>query len=56
MYVPDVDVVYARALEAGGTSAKPPTLDEDAAERRAGVMDPAGNTWYMATQLGASVS
>ncbi|MEM8484623.1 MAG: VOC family protein [Bacteroidota bacterium] len=53
VYVPDVVEAYTRALAAGGTSVQAPKLDEDAAERRSGVRGPAGNTWYMATQLGS---
>jgi len=50
-YVPDVDAVYARALEAGGTSISAPT-DQPYGERGAGVQDPAGNSWFLATPLG----
>ena len=48
LYVPDVDAAYARALEAGGTSISPPT-DHDYGDRGAGVKDPFGNAWYIAT-------
>ena len=50
-YVPDVDAVYARALEAGGTSISAP-IDQPYGERGAGVQDPAGNSWFLATPLG----
>jgi PhnB protein len=49
-YVPDVDAVYRRALEAGAKSISPPT-DQPYGERSAGVIDPAGNQWFIATLL-----
>ncbi|MGH9441089.1 MAG: VOC family protein [Thermoanaerobaculia bacterium] len=49
-YVPDADTVYERALEAGATSIKPP-VDQPYGDREAGVKDPAGNTWWIATHL-----
>ena len=49
-YVPDVDAVYRRALEAGGTSISAPA-DQPYGERGAGVKDPAGNSWFVATPL-----
>ena len=48
LYVPDVDSVYRRAIEAGGKSMGEPT-DQPYGERSAGVIDPGGNTWYIAT-------
>ena len=50
VYVPDVDATYRRALAAGGTSIQEPQQKGDA-DRRAGVADPAGNGWWMATQV-----
>jgi uncharacterized glyoxalase superfamily protein PhnB len=50
-YVPDVDAVYARALEAGAASICHPT-DQPYGERLGGVRDPAGNSWFLATPLG----
>jgi PhnB protein len=50
VYVPDVDASYRRALEAGGTSVQPPTKKEDA-DKRAGVKDAGGTTWWIATQV-----
>ena len=44
--VDDVDAVYERALQAGGTSLYPPT-DQDYGERDCGVKDPGGNHWYI---------
>jgi len=51
-YVPDVDAAYRRALEAGATSIRPPA-DQPYGERGAGVTDPAGNSWFLATPLAA---
>ena len=51
VYVPDVDVAYQRALEAGGVSVQEP-VQKDEPDRRGGVKDPAGNTWWLATQVG----
>lgn len=49
VYVPDVDAAYERALAAGGTSIQPPMKKSDP-DRRGGVMDPAGNQWWIGTQ------
>jgi uncharacterized glyoxalase superfamily protein PhnB len=51
VYVPDVDATYRRALAAGGISVVAPHQKGDI-DRRAGVKDPAGNTWWIATQVG----
>ena len=51
VYVPDVDAAYRRALDAGGTSVQAPEQKGDP-DRRTGVTDPAGNTWWIATQVG----
>ena len=51
VYVPDVDETYRRALAAGGRSVQEPVQKGDA-DRRSGVMDPCGNTWWFATQVG----
>ena len=51
-YVPDVDAVYHRALKAGATSIGGP-VDQPYGERGAGVKDPAGNSWFLATPLGS---
>jgi PhnB protein len=53
VYVPNVDEVFARSLEAGGTTIQEPT-EMPYGERGCGVKDPAGNTWYIATAHGAS--
>ena len=51
VYVPDVDASYRRALEAGGLAVDEPKQREGDPDRRAGVKDPAGNTWWIATQV-----
>jgi uncharacterized glyoxalase superfamily protein PhnB len=51
VYVPDVDATYERALAAGGVSVQEPVQKGDP-DRRAGMKDPAGNTWWIATQVG----
>ena len=51
VYVPDVDASYRRALDAGGVSVEEPNQKEGDPDRRAGVKDPAGNTWWIATQV-----
>lgn len=50
VYVPDVDATYARALKAGGKSVMEPVQKGDP-DKRGGVMDPGGNTWWVSTQL-----
>lgn len=52
VYVPDVDASYRRALEAGGLPVDEPKRMEGDPDRRGGVKDPAGNTWWIATQGG----
>ncbi len=51
VYVPDVDATYQKALAAGGVSVQEPMQKGDP-DRRAGVKDPTGNTWWLATQVG----
>jgi PhnB protein len=48
VYVRDCDAAYRRALEAGGKSITEPA-DQFYGERSAGVIDAAGNHWYIAT-------
>lgn len=50
VYVTDVDACYKRALKAGATSVEEPN-QKDGIDRRGGVRDIAGNTWWIATQL-----
>ena len=51
VYVENVDDCYQRALEAGGVSVQAPERKGEEPDRRAGVKDPAGNTWWIATQV-----
>jgi PhnB protein len=51
IYVEDTDSVYDKALAAGATSLGAPQ-DHEYGERGAGVKDPAGNFWYIATHKG----
>jgi PhnB protein len=54
VYVPDADSVYQRALEAGASSLEEP-IDQFYGDREAGVRDPSGNVWWIAThKLGAA--
>jgi PhnB protein len=46
--VNDADAVYRRALEAGATSKMEPA-DQFYGDRNAGVRDPVGNVWWIAT-------
>ncbi len=48
LYVEDADAAYGRALRAGATSLREPT-DEFYGDRMAGVKDPVGNQWWIAT-------
>ena len=51
VYVRDVDASYERALKAGGVSVQAPNQREGDPDRRGGVKDPGGNTWWFSTQL-----
>ncbi|MGD2108629.1 MAG: VOC family protein [Phycisphaerae bacterium] len=50
LYVPDTDAAYHRAIQAGATSVKEPA-DQYYGDRNAGVKDPLGNTWWVATHI-----
>jgi uncharacterized glyoxalase superfamily protein PhnB len=50
VYVKDVDAVYRRALEAGAVSVQAPVKKDDA-DKRGGVKDPGGTTWWIATKV-----
>ncbi len=52
VYVPDVDATYQRALAAGGVAVQEPRQKQDDPDRRSGVKDPSGNTWWISTQVG----
>jgi uncharacterized glyoxalase superfamily protein PhnB len=53
LYVEDVDAVYERAMAAGARSLSAP-IDQPYGDREAGVEDPGGNQWYVATHQGAN--
>ncbi len=50
LYVDDVDMMYERAVNAGGTSMQPPT-NQDYGDRNAWVKDPFDNVWYIASPV-----
>jgi len=50
VYVADVDETYRRALEAGATTVQEPVKKEDE-DKRGGVMDAGGTTWWIATKV-----
>ncbi|GLH72090.1 glyoxalase [Geothrix limicola] len=50
LYVPDTDVTYRAALAAGGVSLLEPA-DQFYGDRNAGVQDPWGNNWWIATHI-----
>jgi PhnB protein len=52
VYVPDTDALYARAVAAGAKGVKPP-YTAPYGDRAATITDPFGNTWFLATYLGA---
>jgi PhnB protein len=49
VYVPDVDATYARALAAGAESVQAPVRKDDP-DKRGGVKDVGGTTWWIATR------
>jgi uncharacterized glyoxalase superfamily protein PhnB len=51
VYVPDVDAAYRRALDAGASSVQEPVQKDDP-DKRGGVKDPGGTTWWIATMVG----
>lgn len=50
VYVPDVDDTYRRALEAGAVAVQEPLKKEDE-DKRGGVKDAGGTTWWIATRV-----
>jgi PhnB protein len=50
LYLPDVDAVFARAVAAGGRVVRE-VATQAYGDRTGGVEDPAGNQWWIATQV-----
>lgn len=50
VYVPSVDETYARALQAGASSVQGPVKKDDE-DKRGGVKDQGGTTWWIATRI-----
>jgi PhnB protein len=50
VYVPDVDTTYKRALAAGAESIQAPIKKQDE-DKRGGVKDSGGTTWWIATKV-----
>jgi PhnB protein len=50
LYVPDTDAAYRKALAAGAEVLQEPN-DAPYGDRAAGVTDPAGNQWFLATVM-----
>ncbi|MDR3683442.1 MAG: VOC family protein [Geothrix sp.] len=50
LYVPDTDATYRAALAAGGVSVLEPS-DQFYGDRNAGIQDPWGNNWWIATHI-----
>ena len=50
VYVPDVDAAYARAIAAGAESVQEPIKKQDE-DKRGGVKDTGGTTWWIATKV-----
>lgn len=50
LYVKDTDATYKQALAAGGKSLMAPA-DQFYGDRNAGVTDPSGNQWWIATHF-----
>ena len=50
VYVPDVAATYRLALDAGAASVQEPLKKEDA-DKRGGVKDTGGTTWWIATKV-----
>jgi uncharacterized glyoxalase superfamily protein PhnB len=51
VYVPDVDAAYTAALAAGATSVQAPEKRKDDEDKRGGIQDPGGTTWWIATRV-----
>lgn len=51
VYVPDVDATWRAALAAGATPVQEPVKKDDP-DKRGGVKDAGGTTWWIATRVG----
>lgn len=51
IYVKDVDATYRQALRAGATSVQEPTKRGGEDDKRGGVKDAGGTTWWIATKV-----
>jgi len=51
VYVPDVDATWRAALQAGATPVQEPVRKDDE-DKRGGVKDAGGTTWWIATKVG----
>ena len=51
LYVDDVEIVFSKALSAGAISIMEPN-ERPHGDRMAGVKDPCGNIWWIATDAG----
>lgn len=51
LYVPDVDATIAQAVDAGAEVIAQATDKSDEGERRGGILDPFGITWWIGTQI-----
>ncbi len=52
VYVKDAVAAYDKAIAAGGIPIQEPTRKAGDEDRRGGFKDPAGNSWWVATQEG----
>ena len=52
VYVEDVDACYKKALELGAASVQEPMRRGQEPNRRAGIKDSTGNTWWISTKVG----
>ena len=51
IYVPDVDATYKRALESGAVSVQEPIAKKGDPDKRGGVTDAGGTTWWISTAM-----
>jgi uncharacterized glyoxalase superfamily protein PhnB len=51
VYVSDVGATYERALKAGAVSVHEPEVKAGEFDKRGGIKDPSGNTWWITTQV-----